>query len=144
MCVYSIPGGRGSCNDLLCFCPYFRPLSRLIVAFINSFPPLTSLPASRLIVALIRHVICASLVPALPSGGDYLHRGIVRSHVQGLCVGFVKDISTINDASSADGSEDVREDIGGVWWRLVGTTVGGGRHGCSVVVVVGRVGEFKR
>ena len=119
VCLFH-PGGRGSCDDLLYFCPYFRPLSRLIVAFINTFPPLIARIISRLIVVLIRHVICASLVPALPFIGDYLLRAIVRSHVQGLCVGCAKDVSTIKDANNADGSEDVREDIGVDWlaqWR---------------------------
>ena len=52
--------------------------------------------------------------------------------VQGLCVGFAEDGSTINGANTAARGEDVREDIGSIWWRSVGIMVGGGRHGCFV------------
>ena len=89
---------------------------RLIVVLINSFPPLVAPLTSRLIVALIRHVIYASIVPDLLSGGDYLHRGIVGSLVGGHGGGCAKGGGTINEANNADGSADVREGYGGVWW----------------------------
>ena len=144
MCVYTIPDGRDSCHDLLCFCRYFRPVSWRIVAFINSFPPLTARPASRLIVALIRHVLCASHASALPSGGDNLNCATVRSHVQGLCVGRAEDGSTINGANTAARSADVREGNGGVWWRLVQIWEAAAAMVVSFELVVGRVREFER
>ena len=58
--------------------------------------------------------------------------------------GCAKDGSTINGANTPARGEDIREGICGVWWRLVGVMVGGGRHGCFVEVAVGRVGEFER
>ena len=56
--------------------------------------------------------------PALPSGGDYLHRGIVGSLVGGVGGGCAKGRSTINGTNAAARSEDVREGIGGVWFTI--------------------------
>ena len=59
-----------------------------------------------------------------------MNRAIVRSLVGGHGGACAEDGSTINGANNAARSEDVREVICGVWWRLVGVMVGGGRHGC--------------
>ena len=91
---------------------------RLIVACISFYYAPYNRRTSRLIVVLIRHVICASIVPVLPSGGDYLHRSIVGSLVGGVGGGCAKGGSTTNGTNAAARSEDVRRGIGGVWFTI--------------------------
>ena len=120
LCLFGIDCGRDGLPAMNVF--VFLLLSRLLIVDCIAFYCAPYNPAYiRLIVVLIRHVICASHASALPSGGDYLLRAIVRSHVQGLCVGCTKDTAQLTAPTPlpvAQTFKRVMVALGGDWLAL--------------------------
>ena len=142
LCCISIPSGRDSCHDLLCFSQFLPRILGWLLHLFHCFYPSHPRPHPNWLLCGLRDFCCALVASILPFGGDKPPRTIIRPLVAGPggdrdhCGGWIRA------ANSRAGRGGIGDGVGGVWWWLGGYLEAAGHgRGSRCVVCSGENGE---